>query len=371
MRRNKIKKAPGPALSWGTGLLLFLVLSFGVFFFSPESRVQAIHASGNYYYTRQQIYDLARTGVGDCWLFSPDWLIEKRLEADPVIDSAEVSRNGRTLNIEVTEKMIVGRYLDENGNSFLMDSQGQEIPVESTLQRNILTRVPILTNISVEQRQMIAEAVRQKPLNLTRQVFEKIAEITPWTHSYNKNMFKLTMQDGTLIFTDAQSLPVLDKYKTMLSDLKGGDVCLKMYRSNSDMEKEKADTVVGTIAETACSEYEMTQDERAENYTIPKDVLGIDLQLQPEEPAKTEQEQPADSSHEQQAGQSEQQNQNADQPETPAPSQDAQLAQQAGDWQVSEWWDLQYSPSTGLYRNPYDGTLYRYSETSGSFVQTQ
>ncbi len=61
--------------------------------------------------------------------------------------------------------------------------------------------------------------------------------MVPYKTSYDKNMIKMTMQDGNVVYTSLSSLVMMAKYQAMLTQLKGENVCLLLDASNSAIEK--------------------------------------------------------------------------------------------------------------------------------------
>ena len=76
---------------------------------------------------------------------------------------------------------------------------------------------------------------------LTRELIEKFAEIVPYKTSYDKNMFKITMQDGNIVYTNLKSIKMLSKYQSVLTKLKGQSVCLVLDSTHSTIEKVNCD----------------------------------------------------------------------------------------------------------------------------------
>ena len=68
-------------------------------------------------------------------------------------------------------------------------------------------------------------------------LIEKFEEIVPYKASYDKNMFKFTMQDGNIVYTNLNSIKMLSKYQSVLTKLKGQSVCLVLDSTHSTIEK--------------------------------------------------------------------------------------------------------------------------------------
>lgn len=339
-KQPKVKKFQ-PLAAWkkvGCGLLVLAVVSLGVYCFSPYTRVTALVCTGNYYYTPQQIYRIADLSVNNRTFTVPESDVEQKLTEDPLIESADVYKDGQNINIDVNEKMIIG-YYEENGANYLVSSTGERIKVENETELRSLIHFPLMADLPSETIDAIAKQVSTHSDKLTREVFEKIAEILPWQESYDKNMLKLVLQDGNTVFTSIPSLFMISAYQQVLNNLQGENVCFLFDGAN------------GVINKVACSYMYLSQEERAENREIPKSVLNPELY--PHEDSK-EQEETAQPSV-----------------ETPAagpanPQVPADLGS-IGDWEASAVDGIQYSPSTGLFYSNADGIYYTYDSASDTF----
>lgn len=376
------------------GLLLFGGISFGVYYLSDNTVVQALLCTGNFYYTPQQIYRIAGLSVNSRAMMYPPVLFEKALEADPLIKDATITKDGRRILISVDEEMVIGYYTrtDEKTKetaTYMVLEDGSTLPIDE-LTQGIMAYFPYLGSLSDEQIQMLCQEVQKHPEELTRTVFEKIAEIQPWEESYDKTMLKITMQDGNTVFTDYNSLFMLSQYQTCLSNLEGTNVCLVL------------DGNYGVISKQACSYLYMDPEERAGNRTVPKSVFTKESEEENKEESNKEdsnKEGTESPSAQADAGQNGQNAQPADtqsqenvQPaandtantaaaEQSSPDAAAQNEQEnltaessrveADDWQECSYSWLLYSPSTGVYQEKYGDGQYIYDETIKAFSPLQ
>ncbi len=356
------------------GVLVFLLICTAVYLFCPYTKIQALVCSGNYYFTPQQIYGIADVSVNNRTYLHLPGQMAKKLEANPLIESADVSYDGQVVNIAVKEKMIIG-YYEENGENYLLTSQGERIPVTNTSELRTLVHYPLLVDLSPEVMDEIAKEVREHPEELTRSVFEKVAEILPWQESYDKNMLKLVLQDGNTVFTSIPSLFMMSTYQQVLMNLHGESVCLMLDGDN------------GVVNNIGCSYIHLSPEERAENRQIPKSVLDQNLYPVPQASEENSQDSAQASS---QTGQdapnpdpSAQQTQDPAAQTPPAQNQDpaaqtppnsdaasgqipADLSTIA-DWEASAVDYMQYSPSTNLFYNKENGIYYVYDTASDTF----
>lgn len=365
-------------LKIGTGVLIFVLICTFVYLFCPYTRIQALVCSGNYYFTPQQIYGIADVSVNQRTYLNLPQQMEKKLLANPLIESADVYYDGQVLNLDIQEKTIIG-YYEENGENYLLTSQGERIPVTSQTELRTLVHYPLLADLSPEVLDSIAKEVREHPDQLTRSVFEKIAEILPWQESYDKNMLKLVLQDGNTIFTSIPSLFMMSTYQQVLVNLQGENVCLMLDGDN------------GVVNKIACSYMYLSPEERAENREIPKSVLDQNIYPTPQENSQ-QTDSSTDQSQTDQNQTAADQNQAAtDQNQAPAPSENQEPnAQQTPaadqtpasqptsgqipedlstitDWEGSAVDYMQHSPSTNLFYNTDNGIYYTYDAASDTF----
>lgn len=340
--------------------LLFAAVSLGVYFFSDNSRVQALFCRGNFYYTSQQIFEKAGIAVNNSSLLHTAGSMQDALEEDPLIESARIDVNDRKVVITVQEELVLG-YLEKDGQTMLLFEDGTLHPWDASNSR-VLMHFPLIENLDDEQLSALAAQAQKYPQAITRDLIEKIAEISPWQERYDKNMLRLIMQDGNEVFTSMDSLYMLEKYQRILPDLEGDGVCLMLDGDNSVINK------------IACSYLYMDSEERSKNRTVPKSVI--------QESGKTSQEEtpevqgpPAPAGYtrpvheeDKQEGQPGQQEQNASNPASDAAQQPQASARvEAQDWQECQYGWLLYSPSFDVYQEKYGDGQWVYDDTIGAF----
>lgn len=348
LRRNKDHSQPKayrPLATWKKvtcGIIVFACACLGVYAFSPYTKVTALICNGNYYYTPQQIFKIANLSVNKRTFSVPESEIEKQLSENPLIESADVVKDGQNITINVNEKMIIG-YYEEDGANYLVASTGERIKVENETALRSLVHFPLMADLPTETIDALAKQVSDHPDKLTREIFEKIAEILPWQESYDKNMLKLVLQDGNTVFTSINSLFMISAYQQVLNNLQGENVCFLF------------DGINGVINKVACSYMYLSPEERAENREIPKHVINPDLY-----PKEDEKEQ----STQQNTEQSEQQTPTIADLNHPQPPADLSTI---ADWQPSAVDGIQYSPSTGMFYSTTEGIYYTYDASTDTF----
>lgn len=304
-----------------------MVASVFVYYFSTDSHVKVLSCKNNYYLSDNEVYDLANVSTKTRLYFVPSILFEKRVEKMPFVQSCKVSKKNRKLTFDVQEKLIVGYYVKGDKN-FALLQDGTSIEIEEQY-LNMIEHFPLLSDFNAKQRKQLCEQFQKHSKILTRDLIEKFAEIVPYKTSYDKNMFKITMQDGNIVYTNLNSIKMLSKYQSVLTKLKGQSVCLVLDSTHSTIEKVN------------CEDLNSKKKEEEQKKTSEK--------------AETETSQ-----------ETENQEQQPDNEET----------ENEAEWVYDENTGVYYHEAIGMYYDPntdeyYDenGTYYYWDEDSQSFVE--
>ena len=243
-----------------------MVSSAFVYYFSTDSHVKVLSCKNNYYLSDSEVYDLANVSTKTRLYLVPSILLEKRVEKRPFVQSCKVSKKNRKLTFDVQEKLIVGYYVKDDKN-FALLQDGTSIEIEEQY-LNMIVHFPLLSDFNAKQRKQLCEQFQKHSKILTRDLIEKFAEIVPYKTSYDKNMFKITMQDGNIVYTNLKSIKMLSKYQSVLTKLKGQSVCLVLDSKKKEEEQKKTSekTETETSQETENQEEEQQpDDEETEN----------------------------------------------------------------------------------------------------------
>ena len=220
-------------------LVVMMVASIFVYYFSTDSHVKVLSCKNNYYLSDSEVYDLANVSTKTRIFLMPSIILEKRVEKMPFVQSCDVSKKNRKLTFNVQEKLIIGYYVKDNKN-YALCQDGSSIEIEEQY-LNMIVHFPLLSNFNAKQRKQLCEQFQKHRKVLTRELIEKFAEIVPYKTSYDKNMFKITMQDGNIVYTNLKSIKMLSKYQSVLTKLKGQSVCLVLDSTHSTIEKVNCD----------------------------------------------------------------------------------------------------------------------------------
>ena len=310
-------------------LVFMMVSSVFVYYFSTDSHVKVLSCKNNYYLSDSEVYDLANVSTKTRLYLVPSILLEKRVEKMPFVQSCKVSKKNRKLTFDVQEKLIVGYYVKDDKN-FALLQDGTSIEIEEQY-LNMIVHFPLLSDFNAKQRKQLCEQFQKHSKILTRDLIEKFAEIVPYKTSYDKNMFKITMQDGNIVYTNLKSIKMLSKYQSVLTKLKGQSVCLVLDSTHSTIEKVN------------CEDLNSKKKEEEQKKTSEKTETETSQEIENQE----EEQQPDDEETENEA-----------------------------EWVYDENTGIYYHEAIGMYYDPntdeyYDGngTYYYWDEDSQSFVE--
>ena len=305
-------------------IFVMTIVSVFVYYFSIDAKLRVFSCTGNYYFSNQEIYNMAGVDSNTRKLFATEMRLRKKIEKNPIIDRAEVYREKEKISFHIYEKTIVGYYVKKN-TVYVVFVDGSSIPLKKEYEDSVI-HFPLLNGLSQSQIKDICKVFKKYDKYLTREVIEKIAEIVPFESSYDKNMLKITMQDGNIVFSRMEDLKMMSRYKKMLTGLKGKSVCLLFDAKNS------------VIATVRCDYMTMTKEER-EAYR--KEQEEIIKEQEQKEQEQTEEEQSPQVSQED-------------------PNQDMV----ASDWVETSLGYL-YSASTGLYKDASTGNYFVWDDVMG------
>ena len=264
MVRKKIKLTIKQSIV--ISLVVMMVASIFVYYFSTDSHVKVLSCKNNYYLSDSEVYDLANVSTKTRIFLMPSIILEKRVEKMPFVQSCDVSKKNRKLTFNVQEKLIIGYYVKDNKN-YALCQDGSSIEIEEQY-LNMIVHFPLLSNFNAKQRKQLCEQFQKHRKVLTRELIEKFAEIVPYKTSYDKNMFKITMQDGNIVYTNLKSIKMLSKYQSVLTKLKGQSVCLVLDSTHSTIEKVNCDDL---NSKQKVEKTEVTDENSSENTEVQEE----------------------------------------------------------------------------------------------------
>ena len=306
--------------------ICFVLASFFIYYFSFESRVKILSCSGNHFFTDQQIYDMANVDLSSRTMFASQNAMIRRIMENPLIKEAEVKKYKDKISFHISEKVIIGYYI-KDGKYYLVCNDTSRVELDSQYKDNLI-HLPLIQGFSDTQINNICHEFKKYDKYLTQDIVEKISEIVPYKTSFDKNMLKITMQDGNFVYSRFEDLLMMARYESMLTDLEGNSVCLVLDAENS------------VIVKTSCEYMNMTEAER-KKYHKDEDEYRKQYEEQSQPQLKEQQ----DLENQQEI---EEQNE----------------LYFADDWEQNSFGYL-YSPSLNLYKDPSTNEFYVWDDVLG------
>ncbi len=222
-----------------------MILGFAVivlfYFLSSSSDIYRIVVNGNRYLKDDDIIAMSGLTVKDKFLLVLPKVYEKKISADPLIESVKVmKKDGRLVDIEVKEKKML---------AYLQDSQGYVVLLEDNERLNIeaypyvIDHVPYLDGFDGDEVELIVKNLR----DCDQGTINEISEMHPYPELKFQNV-QLVMRDGNYIFTSVYGLPILNHYHDIKSSyVKDTQICYyfedisgNAYSSACPWEREEA-----------------------------------------------------------------------------------------------------------------------------------
>ena len=136
-------------------LVVMMVASIFVYYFSTDSHVKVLSCKNNYYLSDSEVYDLANVSTKTRIYLMPSIILEKRVEKMPFVQSCDVSKKNLKLTFNVQEKLMVGYYVKDNKN-YALCQDGSSIEIDEQY-LNIIVHFPLLSNFNAKQRKQLCE----------------------------------------------------------------------------------------------------------------------------------------------------------------------------------------------------------------------
>lgn len=257
------------------------------------------------------------------------FLIENRLESNPLIADATVHKSQNKISFEIEEKVVIGYYVQDNKN-YLLTIDNESIELDTKYLKTIV-HFPLLSDFNESQRKEIAKQFKKNAKSLSRSVIEKIAEMVPFQTSYDDNMIKMTMQDGNIVYTSMDSLVMMANYQAMLTELHGQNACLLLDAQHSAIDKIDCADIGSLIDGSTNAKDEAKEEDQNQN-------------------TEENQQETTDTSQE-------------------ITENTQSVYDQATDWTINNDLGLEYSASLDVYRDPNTGLLYRWNAETASYDQ--
>ncbi|TGY65433.1 cell division protein FtsQ/DivIB [Dubosiella muris] len=356
--RRKRKFKLSLKLTYVLSAIVMALATFLIYYYSFDARMKVMACTGNYYYSDSQIFDIAKVNSASRSLLTPSFLVERNLRADPLIESAKVTKNKDRILLDVKEKTVIG-YFVKNGKNYVLTNEGETIELDQKYLKNII-HFPLMSDFTDQQLENIWKEFAKYPKLLTRGVVEKIAEMVPYASSYDANMIKMTMQDGNVVYTSVADLMMMSRYEDMLSQLRGQSVCLVLDAQNSTINKLDCAYLNMSLEEREAKRKEEAERKKQEEEERKRAEAEKKAQEEAEKKAQSE------------SGEQQHSEENGEQPseDNAQPPEEAGVEEETEDWVLMPDSGMLYSASQNLYQDPSTGAYYYWDEEAG-FVATE
>ena len=220
-----------------SGLSIIIIL----YFLSSYSKLNGIEVNNNYFLSERDIFSLTDLNNESRFLLISKNNIRKKIEADPLVDKAEIRRiDNNVLSISIKENKVLGYFKDGEAYSYLL-SDGATIALNDNNQYMKL-KAPLIEGFTSDKLSKVSTSLAK----LNEEEINDISEIHYYPLSYDENMVELIMVDGNYIFISLDSIKLLNNYYDIKDNsLSSKNVCLYFdedakvaYKSSCPWEKE-------------------------------------------------------------------------------------------------------------------------------------
>ena len=197
------------------------ILLMIVYFVMPVSRVSGITLSGNAFLSRDYILDLADLSNNSIYYLSLPFILERRIEKDPLIENAKVSlERDNSVKITVTERKILGyRYEDE---PLILMADGSYVELKSTY-LDIITKIPLILGFNTEEQ---TEKLCRSFADVDEKIIRDISEISQYSLSYDPEAIRVLMRSGGYFMGNFYNMGVLNRYWAIYNYQKDKSQCI-------------------------------------------------------------------------------------------------------------------------------------------------
>lgn len=201
-RKKKMKLRFDRLLIFLFCVILFIIILILLF----NVKIRNIYVSGNFYLTEQYIIDEALISDYPSSIKNLSFQIERRLENNPMILKAKVSKKGlKKVYIEIIENRPLFYYLDSNKTIHY-----------NKMESDFKYAVPTVLNYITDS---YYDEFIDKMRNLDTNIINRISEIKFYPNEVDDNRFLLHMSDGNYIYVNLNTFDKLNKYLSILQNL--------------------------------------------------------------------------------------------------------------------------------------------------------
>lgn len=231
-------------LKIGLFVAFFIVLI--LYFVTSVSKTNGVIINGTHYLSDTYIEDISGIQQNDIFYFNIPFIKEIKLKSDPMIEDADVKLlSNRTISITISEKKAYGyRYEDDVAFILLSDNTKAELKSDYL---DIIASVPLINGFEEdEQTRLLSKAFA----SLDQSIIESISEISQYSTSYDDEILKILMRNGSYFLGTYQNLDKLNQYYAIYSSMSDKSLCI-----SADDNTSTAYTMVCPWNDTAATEY--------------------------------------------------------------------------------------------------------------------
>lgn len=224
--------------------LVFVIVLSVAYFRSDISKVKSYKVNENQFYTQEEVLKIGDLDL-DTYFLTPSFIIEKKLEKNPLIEKADVKKNLEgQFEINITEAKVIG-YLNDDEKSVLVQGEGvNKVNTYNNLE------LPKISGLNDEQLKLLDTNFEQ----IDKELPFMISEIIQYSESYNNNMVMLVMNDGNRVVSGYNGLYLLNNYKNILPQISGHHICLYLDDISGNIIKQTKCGISAQIVEKETEE---------------------------------------------------------------------------------------------------------------------
>ena len=186
-------------------LLVIILAIIGILIILDNLKIKSINVHGNTLYSEWEIIEKAGLADYPSTLRNLSGTIENRLEEDPYIKTAEVTKSFFTkVNIEITENLPLFYYVPERSTILSDKSKTKD-------------NFPVPTVINYIPDKLYTNFLK-KLENIDYTIIKRISEIKYDPNDVDEERFLLTMNDGNYVYLTLKTFDKINNYLDIIKE---------------------------------------------------------------------------------------------------------------------------------------------------------
>ncbi len=204
MPKKRIKKRKLKIKSFLILFIIILIITGGILFLD-NLKITTITVSGNTLYSEWEIIELAGLDDYPSTLRNLSGTIESRLEEDPYIKSAKVTKSFFTkVKIEITENLPLFYYVPEKSTILADETKTED-------------NFPVPTVINYIPDKLYTEFLENLE-SMDYTIVKRISEIKYDPNDVDEERFLLTMNDGNYVYLTLGTFDKINNYLAIIKE---------------------------------------------------------------------------------------------------------------------------------------------------------